>query len=107
MSDTLKKQEFFLCECGTEGMMVGVDVDLYDNDTRFTRHFDFSYWQYGMNPGRLPFWQRVKLAWRVIWKRSVFADQVIIDNATAWELTAFLTSHLAESPKSKVYSDDR
>lgn len=71
MKDTGIRDEFFKCQCHSEGMMV----------TQFTGEEEvyFSYWREGKKPRPMGLFDRFKWAFKIIFKGEIFEDEVILD----------------------------
>jgi len=77
------KEEFFKCGCAGEGIMV---TQFYDEP----EHFYFSYWKLGSHPRKLPFWHRLKLSLKLLFKGDIFEDEVILDGKEARRLANWI-----------------
>ena len=80
--------QFFQCECMTEGLLIGY----FENDTDIDKEIYVSLFTHGMYNPKPSLWFRIKQAWRVITKGSVYDDQLILSIDKAKELGEYLTN---------------
>ena len=73
---------FIKCECDGEGL--GVDYDVDD------AYYYFSYWSRGFRSGKLPFWQRVRYSFHLLFTGKPFNDELVLNRDSANKLCDFL-----------------
>lgn len=77
------QDKFILCDCNCDALLLSKDEDesmLY-----------ISLWSRGRVANRLPFWDRVKWACRMIWDGNPFGDEVVLDKSKVIELKKWLS----------------
>lgn len=96
------------CDCGTHMIKVQSNVDIYylsDGNQRVRQDIYFAMYGYGNQ--RHGFWERLKIAWKIIRTGKVFADQVILNPEEAKKLSTFINETLIETtPVLPVHSSD-
>ena len=78
----IMKYQFFQCECLTEGLLVGY----FENDSDTDKDIYVSIFSHGMYIPKPKIWHRIKQAWGVLTKGTIYDDQLILSEAKAKEL---------------------
>ena len=88
MTDT--KRPIFMCDCGTEGIVVLSENDMFEG-TEDGPAVDLAFMGTGhQKDGRMSWRERIRVIWRIIRKGNVFNDMVIMSRATARNLAHHL-----------------
>ena len=82
----IMKYQFFQCECMSEGLLVGYFENIDDVD----KEIYVSLFSHGMYIPKPRFLDRIKQAWRIITKGTVYDDQLILSLDKAKELGEYL-----------------
>ena len=80
------KKEYFECSCSGEILR----VEKWDDEFEELSLSMFSLQNY---PWYLPFWDRVKLSFRILFKGEMFADDMILDKDSAKKLKDWLNEN--------------
>jgi hypothetical protein len=78
--------KFFPCKCMTEGMLVTHFENDEDNDIYL------SMYSVGLYSPKPSLWFRIKQAWRILRKGTVYDDELILSPENAKELGDYLTN---------------
>jgi len=87
-----RKTIFIKCGCGTEGIEVSADNT---DDWEGQQIFYLSLWSYGRDT-KLSFRQRLSRAWGVLIGKEKDPDEIILQEAEAYQLREFISRHLAD-----------
>lgn len=77
-------EQFFLCECKSDGMLVS---EWKDDDSQAFCFALFTRGQYIKAPN---LWQRIKFALKHLWTGKYFDDEIVLDAITTDYLIEFL-----------------
>lgn len=91
--------KLFPCDCGSEGVMVAVELD----DKVAEPAIRMAYWQLGtkLSNSELIRWNRIRLAWRILWGGSPYTDMVWMSRSTTRNLANHLLYLLAKGKREK------
>ena len=79
----MKESKIIKCFCGAEGLQVTTDVSLYDNDKRFHKSIQISFWSIGCGR-KVGTWRwRVWYAWHVFIGKPLWNDMIELDEVSA------------------------
>jgi hypothetical protein len=70
------------CACGTEGITV--------SRCDYSGMIEFGYYGYGIQGGRLTWWNRLRTIWRILTKGTPYNDMVILNKCAVEELQKVL-----------------
>lgn len=79
------KTTFLLCDCRSEVLVIEYDEELdiadlalYENASSYS--------------SKMPFWQRLRYIWQILWHKQPYADQMQLSRKQILELRSFLNS---------------
>ena len=79
----------FPCDCGSEGIMVTIDDDPYDDKEQFG--VGLAFWEMNRKfekSDSLTYWERIKYAWRILRGGSLWMDMIMLSEQNARNLLA-------------------
>jgi hypothetical protein len=92
--------KIFPCDCGTEGIMVAVELD----DEYVEPAIRMAFWQMATkfkDSSELTRWNRIKVAWRILCGDSPYADMVWMTSDTARNLANHILYLLAKMKRKR------
>lgn len=75
----------------------GITIDLWQEEVWVL----LAMWNFYTTDDKRTFWERLKWAWRLIWKNEIYGDQILLDRETAIALGESLIKRAKEMKESK------
>ncbi len=82
---------YIKCDCYSEG----IEIQYFNEDTT-DKGFYINYWKYGIG-GRysgVSLWDRIRFAWKLLFRGTLHGDQIIISTKNATNLKSYLENYL-------------
>jgi hypothetical protein len=91
---------FIKCDCHTEA----IEIQHWKDD----RSFYFSFWDFGRSKiSWIPWRQRLKIIWRILRGKDLYADMVILDYEKAKQVANFINIKLEDVQSNNTKNQER
>lgn len=77
---------FFECDCGSEAISVERDLELFNNDTRYSHFINFSIYHCGTENHKPTIREKLRHCWVILKTGKNYPDQIILTEDVAMKL---------------------